>query len=122
MANKTNYTIDRRTWLRGDDEDSYLLRPTDRMMCCLGQMLQEAGVDRRRLKGQSQPDDVAKCQFNSLLRRLLVEPSRVRGFKSTDFAFEAMRINDDPHINNEQRERQLTDLFAAKGIELHFIN
>lgn len=119
---KKSYTIDRKKWLRGEltlNGGSYLLRSADGLMCCLGQMIEQAGANRRTLKGRAEPEDVARCHFDNKLRKLLIDPEKQR---TSQLALSAMRINDEEGFDDGEREQFLVDLFATAGIKLRFIN
>lgn len=98
-----NVVVDRRTWLRGEGAwDSSLLRKSDNKMCCLGFACEQAGVPRERLMDVSYPNN--EDTFNGVD----VEPLAT--------------VNDDPDINDTEREATLIKDGAALDIHFTFIN
>ena len=51
-----------------------------------------------------------------------LSPGDRLGWMGTELAVKAIAINDDPNIWDDERERQLTELFAAHDVQLEFID
>jgi len=97
------FTVDRKTWLRGEKTNSYLLRPVDGKKCCVGFFaLAEKKFTKTHLKGKFDYGDISK-----------VDRDPFAGIYC---------INDDPGITDKKRERLLKKKFAELGHEVEFIN
>lgn len=106
------FTIDRKKWLRGD-EDSLLLRKKDRKMCCLGIFLNECGMKKKDLMGKGSPyslDTPLPQQAQWLTNQ----------WGNADLTRELMKVNDDDTICDNTREKKLRELFRKKNITVHF--
>lgn len=123
------FTIDRKTWLRGEGgDDSALLRAYDRKMCCLGSVSLQCGINN--IFGKSAPCSLKEeewAKFPEVLRPLkkpVVYAKTTRGTynDNSDLAAAMMRVNDDEDISDEGREAKLIELCAPHGIELEFVN
>jgi hypothetical protein len=105
------FTIDRTKWLRGEYL-SLLLRPGDGMMCCIGQVCEQIGIDRRHLRN-------CGVVFN-------LPPGDMDNFRDSmgdEFrADAAYSINDDSHIPDDEREKMLAEHFGKFNHEIEFIN
>lgn len=125
--------IDRKTWLRGEDAaESYLLRPKDKKMCCLGFYSLACGLTPDQIEGKSAPRGISReiqpDEFAWMFKdRTYRDYTRDAGL--------AMNINDTPvgerldygvHAqvieSEEQREKMLTELFARNGVEVEFVD
>lgn len=104
-------TVYRDSWLRGEGEDSsYLLRISDGMMCCLGFACFAAGHTRKQILGKATPREMERYG------RCLLPNYRNPAMN------DAMMINDDDLLADEQREARLIETLAHIGIELTFID
>jgi hypothetical protein len=125
--------IDRATWLRGEDPavlktgGSYLLRPKDGRMCCLGFLCRDLGWPLHELAHVTMPDlliDADGAQDPAavcLLPKWLVEKGTGDGDPDLTPLVETMaNTNDDPRLTETEREAKLTELFARQGIEVEF--
>jgi hypothetical protein len=125
-------TIDRSEWRCGGD--SYNKRTNQGntqllgykgMKCCLGFLALECGFSENQINNISNPcnlrsnlmtgsglrlNDKQKSYFDKLMN----------GAYHSDFTHEAIGINDDYVLTDEQREKKLTKLFADNGIDLTF--
>ena len=111
------FIIDRSKWLRGEGADpSRLLRVDDGKMCCLGQVAVQCGIHPEDLEDKPAPSDLNRTELFRLPEWLL---SSGKSFDSNDCT-EAMRINDQRAITDEERERRLIALFAKHNTELQF--
>lgn len=134
LKTKPSFVIDRTKWLRGDPH-SYLLRFSDKKMCCLGQICTQLGISNRAIIRAQTPGDIRSKQARKLLMGFLLEGSPSNEF-ITHLANQAMQINDRIYIEkidqnspdyrclykDEDREAELIKLFAKEGYELTFIN
>lgn len=111
-----SFTIKRSTWLRAEgNERSFLLRESDKKMCCLGQMCVSAGV--RNIAGQREP------KLNPLLPSFLFDgygnPSHecYNLMTINDFMYEGENI-----IFDNERERKIIKIFAKHKIKVKFVD
>jgi len=109
--------IDRKQWLRGEGgHRSYLLRKSDRKMCCLGFFSLACGLREDQILGVVSPRD------------LLDSPTQMsflfddEGLSSSFVGDHLMATNDDPSLHDADREKNITRLFAENGIEVSFVN
>ncbi len=111
MEHKTEYTIDRKTWLRGEGwQNSFLLRK-DGKYCCLGQICLQEGVSKENLLGLASPVTLLNTyQINTWLT------------EDTGLMSVAMGINDNDETTDEEKEKTLIELFAKHEVTLTFIN
>jgi hypothetical protein len=114
--------INRHTWLRGEGSlVSYLLRPSDQRRCCLGQALGDAGMTDDELRGIKSPAELRKTGIvvPEQWKWLLSSPSPTMRAHSEEGS-KLMSINDNEELTPEQREAQLTKVFAESGVEVEF--
>jgi len=109
--------IDREIWLRGEN-DSYLLRDSDDRRCCLGIYLEACGVDKEQLSNKQDPYDFARGYKLPMQTTWLM----LGDHHNSDLAGQLMGANDDRNLLEEQREEEITFLFAKVGITVRFIN
>jgi hypothetical protein len=108
--------IDRAKWLRGKD-DSYLLRPTDGKMCCLGFYAESCGFSLDDLSGKTYPSAlVTDSQIPEAMRWLVTDE-----YEDTTTCMSLARINDDAGLNEPIREKRVAEEFAINGIEVEFV-
>lgn len=114
--------IERKRWLRGDDQNSYLRRKADRKMCCLGFRCLAVGLSTRAILAQTDPNDV---QDKLPEGDWMVDKN---GKNSRD-THKAMIINDyvegdiykDSPMTEERREQLIAEIFARHGDEAVFV-
>jgi hypothetical protein len=112
--------IDRNTWLRGEGcDDSFLLRPSDNKMCCLGFLSETCQVPLEAIESQQAPSDVPKI-YRSFLPKFLFREDDENDLSG--ICLELMEANDDEYFGPKEREAQITQLFAENGIEVEFVN
>lgn len=85
-------------------------------MCCLGfYSLQIGNKTEEEILNMTCPYQVEdKTGIESLV-------TQYNGINSM-FAYDAIEINDNDLISNEDREQRLIELFKGEGIEISFIN
>lgn len=123
---KYQFTIDRNTWLRGDADDSFLLRK-DGMMCCLGQIGAHCGVPKEYLFQIGDPaswDDDTVSRHPALALLVKTNPAKKSAYPHlcSDLAGRAIDLNDAYNLTENKREENLIKLFAYHDIKLTFIN
>lgn len=123
-------TIDRSKWRSGGDIDSenntgagytQLLNGLG-YMCCLGFYCSQSGLTNEELLGNANPREVLLNKTNEknpipLLAKIDTEFI----IDDTEFAENAMVINDNSHATTSEREEQITEHFAQAGVEVVFV-
>ena len=107
--------IDRQKWLRGEGaKASYLLRPSDGKMCCIGFACLAAGCT---------PEQISNQQIvQSTLTNLYDTPLDFRT-NTGDVSLESLYVvNDDLDLEPSEREERLKRLGLKRGIEFTFVN
>lgn len=111
MNNKI--TIDRTKWLRGKTVDPYLWDKARDAGCCLGHhLIQVDNLSLECMNEIGEPCELEKA--TSITDRDF--------YYNSDFADDAISINDNSKINDAEREQELIKLFNENGYELTFIN
>jgi len=117
------FRIDRKKWLRGklDFYNNNVLWCDKRQAgCCLGHVIhQTMKCSWDDLKGGGSPEDFYKKP--SLLTQYN-ESSNYIYLENNSLAQSAMLINDDVMCSDEDREKDLKDLFNSHGYNLEFYN
>lgn len=111
------FTIDRSIWRcahhgRGDT----MLANRQGFMCCLGQLSCQLGVPYKAVFEKPSPNRIPKDHAHRLA--MLLDRSGNSG--QSQFAWDAMDINDDRKLSDRQREAKLAALFAEYGHEVRF--
>ena len=109
-------TIDRGIWLQGRDSKigSYLLRPVDEKMCCLGIYLEVLGVTRDRLWNKS--------FLTSVGGQIPEEASWLLDNGGNSLAALGLAdVNDNTKRSKSDRERMIANRFAKHGVKVEFI-
>ena len=113
--------IDRLKWLRGSRHGISRLHRYDGLMCCLGFECLRRGAEIDDIRDMASPAALAKWSPSlaaSLVGDLIVEEGKRWG--NTQECIEAMEVNDETKISDQQRESILVNIFAAWGVELTF--
>ncbi len=115
--------IDRKKWRTGGASFTEKVGPTQLLnregyMCCLGfYSLQVGNKTEEEILNMTCPYQVEdKTGIESLVTQYNGD-----GVNSS-FAHDAIEINDNDLISNEDREQRLIELFKGEGIEISFIN
>ncbi len=117
------YTIDRKTWRRGGDVydeqfgETSLLNPQG-FMCCLGQCLLQEGLTKDKLLNT--PDPAGSEVANSFAT--VGDGESFDYYLNTSLAKKAMTVNDNPDLQDVEREEKLIQLFKDNNLEIEFIN
>ena len=111
---KLHVVVDRSRWLRGEGSmKSFLFRPTDGKMCCLGFACLANGDNESVISGARSPS------------AWWIESQALPGIKTNwgwNAYVEAMSINDAQDLRDAKREEMLTETLARVGIELTFVD
>lgn len=98
--------VDRKTWLRGEGSySSFLLRPNDGKMCCLGFACKALGLRDHEIELVGEP---CELDWDHPLRRADVKSLVV--------------ANDDTDITDDTREARLIEDGQRIGLNFSFIN
>jgi hypothetical protein len=108
--NVTKFTVYRERWFRGKGWSQSQLLRGDGTMCCLGFYAKSCGATDDHILGKAAPS-MSQGFWPDWMYRF---PARV------PVVNEMMAINDGRSLPDEERERQLTELFAAQGITVEF--
>ncbi len=117
------YTIDRSKWVCGGKRFSKKLGLPKMLneegrMCCLGQICKAEGASKGELYNSGCPwtayyDNYAKCvpdwMFNNAMR-----------MSHSSVADKMMRVNDNPDLNQKERENKLKELALKVDVKLKF--
>ncbi len=120
------FTIYRKSWRRGGNSvamvgdveqhgDTSLLNAHN-MFCCLGMCSIELGV---------RPSDIFEEDEPGLIDEALIPKKTILWNKegvNSALSKIAIEINDDPTLQEKEREARLTKLFASRGHTLSFVN
>lgn len=102
--------IDRLTWARGGKNGRSSLLNIHNNRCCLGFECKRLGVSDSDMLSVGRPVNITK-------------PSRLPGYMAdTTFIDSLIIVNDDPQMDEINREFKITELFATKNIDVEFIN
>lgn len=124
--------IDRKKWSRGGKINcglnesgtprTYLWDKSVDAGCCLGHYcIQLANLGPTDLNKLSEPSDLG-MNIDGLAEATYNEYHDVSYGDNTDFTQDAMGINDDNSITEEEREAKLIELFRLNDIALEFYN
>lgn len=111
MSAPIRFTVFRDKWITGDHYSSCLLRD-DGKRCCLGHLARALGASDEDIRPFAAP--------GSTWRAVNWPPCLLGKNRSSALAFDLMGINDNEALSLSERERKLTALFAANGIDVEF--
>jgi hypothetical protein len=106
-AQITEFVVDRFRWLRGGQGVSYLLRPIDRNMCCLGFLGAACGYTDHQMLGV-------------VLPRAIHDKGARYPVELREHIEDIVATNDAVKISDEEREIELKVLFAKAGVKVTF--
>lgn len=110
------FTVNRKTWLRGEgDDDSYLLRGSDGKMCCLGFRAMACGHRPEDIVNHGTP---FKLEYDACKWGAYVD---FVGQANSAACMEAMAVNDDSDIADAERESSLAIILAKLGDTVTFV-
>lgn len=117
------FTVDRKTWQRGEGPNSALLG-RDGRKCCLGFLALACGHTEADIFGVSSPFDLFDKDKSYMMPPALIDDGdgNEEGIITCDsFAcIKLMDTNDDKCITESFREEQLTKGFESLGIKVTF--
>ncbi len=106
------FTVNRSSWLRGE-ANSFLLRPSDNKMCCLGFLAKKYGY--------SDEEIFNKDTFKSLSNIDKLPEEFFYGSGNLSFIIQKLMFeNDKIDISDEDREKKLTEFFKLINIDVKF--
>lgn len=107
------FTIDRKTWLRGEGCDASFLLRSDGKKCCMGFYGLALGLTEVQLLSQRSPRGVAQWPKDWTKGRLA---DLMRVFELNDAELGEPGIG-----SEEERERRIRSLFGKHGVEVEFV-
>lgn len=112
------FVIDRKLWLRGEGDDrSLLLRDRDGKMCCLGFYSLALGFDKEDIREYACPSEVdGEVNYPEWMYR---DDDLCDTMSSKTLSL--MTINDSKFLDDESRERRITEIFASSSVEVEFV-
>jgi hypothetical protein len=117
MSEVKSFTIDRAIWLHGEGSgNSYLLRPFDGKMCCLGHYLKAVGVEDEAITSVDTPSDLPFEIQKEI-------PSWLMGGCRIEVSPECQKLmidNDDTTDPRGEKEAAIIAGFKEVGIEVTF--
>lgn len=117
------FTVDRRTWLRGEGGvSSKLMRSSDGKMCCLGFLGEACGLTKTALRDNGDFTDLSRPLIAEIPQELVKRGDHVGLYSNTEIATQLMNLNDETGIDDIERERSLTCIFAQIGLTVEFQN
>lgn len=123
------FTIDRRTWLRGQGSMNSALLTAKGCMCCLGFRAIASGLSRDQILGCSDPASVYEQKRVGSGIMAIDGALVVRKFNGnvdmgvcvSSSCHLIISVNDGPSISDSTREHSLTSLFETIGDEVEFV-
>ena len=110
--------VKRSRWLRGE-EDSYLVRGSDKKMCCLGFLGRQCRVPQKEMLDKGLPDNVDRSYR---FPNTIVKTDEYGSTDCTMLCDDIVHTNDTSIISDKQRERKLTQLFKKADIAITFVD
>lgn len=104
--------ISKRTWYRGKNKGSRLIRSDDNKKCCLGFFCLQAGVPRKLLVDMPTPVDVEETGVKI--------PQLVANKHNTTVTRALMACNDDTLLPDSERSLEMRKLFKRIGVRVIF--
>lgn len=112
MSERFSFTVDRSKWFRGQGWAKSQLLREDGTMCCLGFYAKACGARDWQIVGVGGPSRAhgfwPDWMFNGSLR--------------VPDVMEMMSVNDERMASDSERELALTQLFAAHGVDVTFVD
>jgi hypothetical protein len=115
------FTVRRGSWLRGSSNGE--LRDERGKMCCLGFLCLAYGANWRAIEGHGMPQGVVggSGKFPKWLRAEIYKSLGSTVPVAKNSVYVIADINDDRNIDDETRERQLTEEFAKQKLSIKFV-
>lgn len=122
MSDIKEFTIDRSRWYRGNGPDGSQLLLPGGSRCCLGFLGQACGVElealyevplpvTRQVSGGRGSDEWPPWLFD-----------RMPDLLTREWRDKLAGINDATHLIDAEREQLLTEIFAAHGVTVRFVD
>lgn len=108
-----SFEVNRPLWMHGEGEGALRCEEGDHKMCCLGFLALACGYDEEDITGISY---LAAKGRGDDERVELPFPAPWLGDGSI-----IANVNDNKDMTDSERERQLTEMFAAGGIAVKFV-
>lgn len=120
-----SFTIERKSWLRGEGSRSRLLRSSDNKMCCLGFYAMSCGLSEIDIRDESTIGFVINNDLsllNKVSRDINILIEIYDGdYYGTSVAIALVETNDNKKMKDCEREVEITKLFASVGVRVSFV-
>lgn len=117
LVKPTEFTIRMRSWLRGEDSQSYLHRSDDHKQCCLGFYARACGVPLKNIVDVSLPNELYS-EESPLAIPSLVNKKDGEDLKIVEHFTD---VNDDTESTDETKIKKITSLFKRIGVKVNFV-
>lgn len=107
------FTVDRKTWFRGNGHAHSSLLKENGLRCCLGFVGNQSGIPDDEMIGEGIPSEVLPDKWPKWL---------IRKKRPSASCYKAMETNDDPTMQDARRETIIKTIFSKHGDEIEFIN
>ena len=98
------------------------MRSSDGKMCCLGFLGEACGLTKTALRDNGDFTDLSRPLIAEIPQELVKRGDHVGLYSNTEIATQLMNLNDETGIDDIERERSLTGIFAQIGLTVEFQN
>lgn len=118
LTDVPEFTVDRRTWARGQRNGEPALLNEQGCRCCLGFYAAACGVPDADMSNEQSPGSIYGWET-----KLIHAGEGAGGIYHVDAQCTTllMRTNDATNLTEDEREARLTEQFAAIGITVRFV-
>ena len=112
---KKSFTVVRSNWYRGLTGAGSKLLNERGEQCCVGFYSSACGFNNGNIRGMGSVSELVDLKL----------PDQInigRDQRQYDPFIDAYRINDNPNLKDDERERLLTEWFAERDIEILFVD
>lgn len=119
---RDSFIISRALWLHGEGHrESLLLRGRDNKQCCLGIYLEHCGVAKEKLLHITEPSGLFQKignEYPDQAKWLLKKGQEV--VVNSNVTYDLALVNDSSLYEEEEREKEITQLFFEHAIDVTF--
>lgn len=108
------FRINRKEWLRGEPENSCLLRE-DGMKCCLGFYSLARGINKKYIESIAEPCDLIRKDDKMMLPELVS-----KAYTNNQIVNILIRVNDSEKLADKVKEEKIKHQFNKLGVEVEF--
>jgi len=117
MADVKSFNIERKRWYRGRGGDGSALLRDDGQMCCLGFYALARGLTPDQIENVADPSEVAGDGLTRWPAWMMEDLDRRVQSAYTEALID---VNDDPGLNERERESAIRKMFASNGVRVRF--